>query len=215
MGRVVDLLALEGAMARARELGQRIVLTNGHFDLLHVGHVRLLGAARALGDVLVVGVNGDASVRRRKGPTRPLVPGAERAEVLAALAAVDFVCLFEEDTAEGLARAVRPDVYVKGADYARPGAPAEGPAVDEARLPEAPVVRAGGGRVVLLPLTPDRSTTALEARIRASVPTPSRVTRSAATRLVASTREPSGCGAPGGTTGARDARDAGNTGAGA
>jgi rfaE bifunctional protein nucleotidyltransferase chain/domain len=170
MGRVVDLPALEGAMALARETEQRIVLTNGHFDLLHVGHVRLLGAARALGDILVVGVNGDASVRRRKGPTRPLVPGAERAEVLAALAAVDFVCLFEADTAESLARAVRPDVYVKGADYARSGAPdeaSEASAVDESRLPEAAVVRAGGGRVVLLPLTPDRSTTALEARLRA------------------------------------------------
>jgi D-glycero-beta-D-manno-heptose 1-phosphate adenylyltransferase len=167
MGRVVDLPALEGAMAQARETEQRIVLTNGHFDLLHVGHVRLLQAARSLGDILVVGVNGDASVRRRKGPTRPLVPGAERAEVLAALAAVDFVCLFEADTAEALARAVRPDVYVKGADYARPGAPDEASAVDESRLPEAAVVRAGGGRVVLLPLTPDRSTTALEARLRA------------------------------------------------
>ncbi|HEX2515572.1 MAG TPA: adenylyltransferase/cytidyltransferase family protein, partial [Chloroflexota bacterium] len=87
-------------MALARETEQRIVLTNGHFDLLHIGHVRLLQAARSLGDILVVGVNGDASVRRRKGPTRPLVPGAERAEVLAALAAVDFVCLFEADTAE-------------------------------------------------------------------------------------------------------------------
>ena len=166
-------------MALARETGQRIVLTNGHFDLLHVGHVRLLQAARSLGDILVVGVNGDASVRRRKGPARPLVPGAERAEVLAALAAVDFVCLFEADTAEALARAVRPDVYVKGADYARPGAPdeaGEASAVDESRLPEAAVVRAGGGRVVLLPLTPDRSTTALEARIRAGDGGPSGAT---------------------------------------
>jgi rfaE bifunctional protein nucleotidyltransferase chain/domain len=182
MGRVVDLPALREALALAREMGQRIVLTNGHFDLLHVGHVRLLRAARALGDILVVGVNGDASVRRRKGPTRPLVPGAERAEVLAALAAVDFVCLFEEDTAEALARAVGPDVYVKGADYARPGGPQGGPpgapqggpgedsAVNEARLPEAAVVRAAGGRVVLLPLTPDRSTTALEARLRGAGP---------------------------------------------
>jgi rfaE bifunctional protein nucleotidyltransferase chain/domain len=163
MGRVVPLAELDAALAAARRAGKRVVLTNGCFDLLHVGHARLLGEAKALGDVLVVGVNGDDSVRRLKGPARPLVPAAERAELVAALGAVDYVALFEETTAERLAAAVRPDVYVKGADYA-----AAGGAVDSGRLPEAAVVRAGGGEVVLIPLTPDRSTSGLVARIRES-----------------------------------------------
>ena len=161
MGRVVPLAELESILATARVAGKRVVLTNGCFDLLHVGHARLLEQARALGDVLVVGVNGDASVRRLKGPTRPLVPAAERAELVAALGAVDYVAVFEETTAERLAGAVRPDVYVKGADYA-----AAGGAVDPSRLPEAAVVQGGGGRVVLVPLTPDRSTSGLVDRIR-------------------------------------------------
>ena len=173
MGSVVSMDALPALLAGARRRGQRVVLTNGHFDLLHVGHVRLLQGARALGDVLVVGINGDQSVRRRKGPERPLVPGAERAETVAALGAVDYVCLFDEPTAERLAGIVRPDVYVKGADYALAGSAgdAEGAgAIDAQRLPEARVVAEGGGRVVLLPLTPDRSTTALVERIKAGRP---------------------------------------------
>jgi rfaE bifunctional protein nucleotidyltransferase chain/domain len=161
MGRVVPLAELESILATARVAGKRVVLTNGCFDLLHVGHARLLERARALGDVLVVGVNGDASVRRLKGPVRPLVPAAERAELVAALGAVDYVAVFEETTAERLAAAVHPDVYVKGADYA-----AAGGAVDPSRLPEAAVVQGGGGRVVLVPLTPDRSTSGLVERIR-------------------------------------------------
>src|SRR5262249_38226835 len=140
---------------------------NGCFDLLHVGHVRLLERCHALGDVLVVGVNSDESVHRLKGPGRPIVPAGERAELLAALACVDVVTVFAEPTAERLAAAVRPDVYVKGADYSQAGS-AE--AVDERRLPEARVVREGGGRVVLLPMTPDRSTSALVTRIREGQP---------------------------------------------
>jgi rfaE bifunctional protein nucleotidyltransferase chain/domain len=160
MGRVVPLADLAEVLAVERAAGKRVVLTNGCFDLLHVGHVRLLDQARALGDVLVVGVNGDESVRRLKGPGRPLVPASDRAEVVAALSPVDYVCVFEETTAERLAALVAPDVYVKGADYR-----AAGGAIDEGRLPEAPVVRAAGGQVVLLPLTPDRSTSGLVERI--------------------------------------------------
>ncbi|HEY7066958.1 MAG TPA: D-glycero-beta-D-manno-heptose 1-phosphate adenylyltransferase [Chloroflexota bacterium] len=152
---VDKLYALPALVERAAALrarGGRLVLTNGCFDLLHVGHVRYLQAARRLGDWLVVGVNADASVRLLKGPTRPLVPAAERAEVLAALACVDAVVLFDTPTAEPLVAALRPEVYVKGADYT------------EATLPEARLVRANGGTVALLPTVPGASTTALIAR---------------------------------------------------
>jgi D-beta-D-heptose 7-phosphate kinase/D-beta-D-heptose 1-phosphate adenosyltransferase len=133
----------------------RVVFTNGVFDLLHVGHVTLLEAARAEGDALVVGINTDASVRRLgKGSDRPIVPEHERARLVAALAAVDCVVLFGEDTPLALIRALRPDVLVKGADYA----------------PEAIVgakdVESWGGRVVRVPLVKDQSTTGLLERLR-------------------------------------------------
>jgi len=125
------------------------VLTNGVFDLLHVGHLRLLRAARALGDVLVVGVNADAAVRK---PGRPLVPDVERAELVAALEPVEYVVIFAEPTADSLLRAVRPDVYAKGADYS------------SATLPEAATAREIGARVEFIPLVPGRSTSAIIAR---------------------------------------------------
>jgi rfaE bifunctional protein nucleotidyltransferase chain/domain len=169
MGRVVDMAALEGVVAGERSAGKQIVLTNGCFDLLHVGHLRLLTACKDFGDVLIAGVNGDESVALLKGPPRPFVPAAERAELVAALHPVDYVTVFSERTAERLAAIVRPNVYVKGADYAAgPDGPAERDGIDEARLPEATVVRAHGGRIVLLPLVPDRSSTALAERIRAA-----------------------------------------------
>src|SRR5919199_5636152 len=146
----VETLLARSAALRAR--GGRLVLTNGCFDLLHVGHVRYLQAARRLGDFLAVGVNSDASVRRLKGPTRPVVPAAERAEVVAALGCVDAVVIFDAATAEPLVAALRPDVYVKGDDYT------------EEALPEARLVRAYGGTVALLPTVPGASTTALIAR---------------------------------------------------
>ncbi len=130
-----------------------LVFTNGCFDLLHRGHVAYLHAARALGDALVVGVNTDASVRRLKGPGRPLVPAEDRAVVLAALAAVDAVTLFEEDTPRGLIADLLPDILVKGGDYA----PDEVVGREE--------VEAAGGRLVLLPYLEGRSTTALMHRI--------------------------------------------------
>lgn len=133
-----------------RAEGKRIVFTNGVFDILHVGHVRYLQEARALGDALMVGVNSDASVRRLKGPTRPVNPQEERAEVLAALRCVDAVCIFNEDTPHALIEAVRPDVHAKGGDYKNADA-----------LPETPLVRSLGGEVVILPLVPGRSTTRL------------------------------------------------------
>lgn len=134
-----------------------VVFTNGVFDLLHVGHVTVLEAARSEGDALVVGLNSDRSVRALgKGGNRPLVPAAERARLLAALEAVDCVVMFDEPTPLALIRALRPDVLVKGGDYA-----------PEA-IVGADVVRAAGGRVVVVPLVEGRSTTLLTERIRAT-----------------------------------------------
>ena len=132
-----------------------MVFTNGVFDLLHVGHVTLLEAARAEGEALVVGINSDASVQRLgKGSDRPVVPERERARLVAALAAVDCVVLFAEDTPLALIRALRPDVLVKGADYAREA------------IVGATDVEGWGGRVVRVPLVKDQSTTGLLERLR-------------------------------------------------
>ena len=149
--------------AQLKSEGKRIVFTNGVFDILHVGHVRYLQQARALGDALFVGVNADASVRRlNKGPERPINPEDERAELLLALKCVDAVCVFEEDTPIELIRAVRPHIHCKGGDYASPDA-----------LPETPLVRALGGEVVILALVPGRSTTkVVEKLARRSAPHP-------------------------------------------
>lgn len=131
-----------------------MVFTNGCFDLLHRGHLSLLERARALGDLLVVGLNSDASARRLKGPGRPLVPEEDRAYLLASLRPVDAVTIFDEDTPLALIRALLPDVLVKGADY-RPE-----------EVVGAEVVRAAGGTVHLLPLEEGRSTSGLLKRIR-------------------------------------------------
>jgi D-glycero-beta-D-manno-heptose 1-phosphate adenylyltransferase len=152
--KIVDRSTLTTRVAAARSAGKRVVFTNGCFDVLHVGHVRLLARARAAGDLLVVGVNGDASVRRLKGPERPLVPGTARAEVLSALAAVDLVCIFDEDTPAALIAAVEPDVLVKGGDWA-----AE-------RVVGRDVVEARGGHVLIIPVVEGFSTTTLVQRIR-------------------------------------------------
>lgn len=155
--------ALLGLRAGWRREGRLVVFTNGIFDLLHVGHLRYLRAARALGDLLVVGLNDDASAARLKGPGRPLVPADERAELLAALDAVDYVTLFREDTPAALLAALEPDVYVKGGDYAAgPGEPGK-------PLPEAAVVREYGGAVRTIPYEPGHSTTELIARARDDV----------------------------------------------
>ncbi|HEX3559005.1 MAG TPA: D-glycero-beta-D-manno-heptose 1-phosphate adenylyltransferase [Pyrinomonadaceae bacterium] len=140
----------EGLRAR----GRRLVFTNGCFDLLHVGHVRYLEAARALGDALLVAVNSDRSVRALKGAGRPLVGERERAEVLAALAAVDFVTVFDEESPRALIAAVLPDVLVKGGDYA----------LEEIHGREE--VERAGGRVVALPFVEGASTTSIIERIK-------------------------------------------------
>ena len=156
-GKILEWPALLALRERWREEGKVVVWTNGCFDLLHVGHVRSLEAARRLGDVLVVGLNSDEAVRSLKGSDRPLIPAAGRAEVLAALTAVDFVVVFDEPTPEEALGRLRPDIHCKGADYAPPnGKP----------IPEAKVVESYGGRVEFLPLVPHVSTTELVDRIR-------------------------------------------------
>ena len=146
---LLDDAALERFVRDARAAGRRIVFTNGVFDLLHPGHVRYLQAARAHGDLLIVGLNSDASVRRNKGPERPINPENERAEVLAALACVDAVSVFDEDTPADIIRRVQPDVLVKGSDW-----PAD-------QIVGRDTVEARGGEVVLEPVEQGYSTSAI------------------------------------------------------
>ncbi len=138
---------------RLRAERKRIVLANGCFDLLHVGHIRYLRAARRLGDVLFVGINGDAAVERLKGPGRPLMPAVERVEMLTALRDVDHVVVFDDDTADRLIAALRPDVHAKGTDYTGDS------------VPEAATVRAVGGRVAIVGDAKGHSTRDLITRI--------------------------------------------------
>ena len=143
---------IEEFAATLRAAGQRVVFTNGCFDILHAGHVRYLAAARVLGDVLILGLNSDASVRRLKGETRPVNSEADRAEVVGALASVDYVVIFGEDTAEELIAKVQPAVYAKGGDYTLE------------TLPEARIVESHGGEVAFIPLVEGKSTTNIIAR---------------------------------------------------
>jgi rfaE bifunctional protein nucleotidyltransferase chain/domain len=146
--------ALLDAAARLRAAGKSIVFANGAFDLLHVGHVRYLEAARLEGDWLAVGVNTDRSVRAAKGPGRPVVPERERAEIVAALACVDAVVLFDEDSPAGLISQLRPETHAKGTDYAAEA------------VPERAAVAAYGGRTVIVGDPKDHATTDLIARVK-------------------------------------------------
>ena len=144
----MKIVSEEQLVSLIRELRQQersVVFTNGCFDILHAGHVRYLAAAKSLGDILIVGLNSDSSVSALKGPNRPVNPEADRAEVIAGLAAVDYVVIFADATAERLVELIKPDVYVKGGDYT----------VDQ--LPEARIAAAYGGKTVLIPEVPGRS----------------------------------------------------------
>ncbi len=154
--RMHSLSEVASEVGRWRASGRRIVFTNGCFDILHHGHISYLNRAKAMGDVLVVGLNSDASVRALKGPTRPINEEEDRAALLAALSCVDRVVLFDDPTPSRLIEAIRPDLFVKGGDYTI------------ATLPEAPLVQSLGGEVKLLPFLDDRSTTGIIERIRAS-----------------------------------------------
>jgi rfaE bifunctional protein nucleotidyltransferase chain/domain len=150
------ILNREEVLARvqaARSSGARIVLANGCFDVLHVGHVRYLAGARELGDVLVVGVNSDAQVARLKGAGRPVMPAAERAEIVASLESVSYVTIFDEPTVEQLLLSLKPDVHAKGTDYT------------EETVPERAVVRSYGGRVAIVGDPKDHSTSAILTRL--------------------------------------------------
>lgn len=156
MGRVTSLAEVAAVVRAARARGETVVLANGAFDLLHVGHVRYLQGARAVGDILVVAVNGDGSVRRAKGPRRPVMPAVERAEIIAALAVVDCVTIFEHDTVAEIIAELKPDIHAKGTDY-RPET-----------VPEASIVRAYGGRVAIVGDPKDHSTSATIASLEQS-----------------------------------------------
>ncbi len=151
--------AMRDERARLKAAGRTLVFTNGCFDILHAGHVSYLDFARRQGDALAVGLNADASVRRAKGPTRPVNPQQDRALVLAALEAVDYVIVFDEDEPISLIGAILPDVLVKGADWAH-------------YVSGRDLVEATGGRVVLAELVPGRSTTGMIRKMTATAPTP-------------------------------------------
>jgi D-beta-D-heptose 7-phosphate kinase/D-beta-D-heptose 1-phosphate adenosyltransferase len=146
--------AAVAVVERLRAAGRTVVFTNGVFDLLHVGHLRYLQQARALGDALIVGLNSDRSVRQVKGPARPITAEAERAEILEALACVDGVVIFDEPTPHDLIEALQPDILVKGADWAADA------------IVGRDIVEARGGRVVRVPIEPGHSTTTLIEKIR-------------------------------------------------
>ncbi len=147
MDKIVNIQDLMKILSGLKSQNKTIVTTNGCFDILHAGHVRYLKQAKNLGDVLVVCLNSDDSIRRLKGPLRPLNPEPDRAEVLAGLYFVDYVAVFEEDTPAGILEQIKPDIHVKGGDYT------------EDTLPEAGIIKAHGGIVKFIPLLEGRSTT--------------------------------------------------------
>lgn len=150
---VLDRNRLVARVAIERRNGAKIVLANGCFDLLHVGHIRYLEGAKRLGDILVVGINSDEQVRRLKGANRPLMPENERAEIISALRFVDLVTIFPEQTVTELIRVIRPDVHAKGTDYT------------VETVPEREIVREYGGRTAIVGDPKDHSTTALIAQV--------------------------------------------------
>ena len=153
VARILERNRLIARVAIARKGGARVVFANGCFDLLHVGHVRYLEAAKGLGDLLVVGVNSDEQVRRLKGEGRPFVPERERAEVIASLRAVDYVTIFQEPTVTELLLALRPDIHAKGTDYT------------EDSVPERDVVKSFGGRVQIVGDPKDHSSTEMLGKV--------------------------------------------------
>ena len=153
MGKIVTWESMKEEVEKRRQAGAKIAFTNGCFDILHVGHCRYLREARNLGDLLVLGLNSDRSVRAIKGEKRPLVPQEERAEVIASLSSVDFVTLFEESTPLKLIEYLRPDCLIKGGDW------------NESTIVGAREVRSWGGRVAVIPLVPDASSTNIVAKV--------------------------------------------------
>jgi rfaE bifunctional protein nucleotidyltransferase chain/domain len=158
--KILELSALPAQRQAWRKAGLKLVATNGCFDLLHAGHVAYLEAARAQGDLLLVGLNSDASLRALKGPTRPLNPEEDRARVIAALACVDAVCIFTETRAVRFLELAQPEIYIKGGDYT----------LDTLNSEERRTVENAGGRIVILPMVAGKSTTALLQKMAATAP---------------------------------------------
>ena len=144
---LIDRIKISEIVTSLKAKGKKIVFTNGCFDILHVGHVRYLKEAKALGDILILGLNSDCSVKSLKGPNRPINNESDRADVLSALKAIDYVVIFDEKTAENIVGEVKPDIYAKGGDYS----------IDT--LPEAKIVAEHGGKTVLLQLVDGKSST--------------------------------------------------------
>lgn len=155
MGEILTIEELAERMKALKAAGKTVAFANGHFDLLHVGHLRYLKSARAEADALIVAINDDDSVARLKGPERPIVPAAERAELLAALEPVDFVVIFQGDSPSPLLSTLQPDVHCKGTDYGSPE-----------RVPEYVTVRAYGGRTALVGDPKDHATSDLIAKVK-------------------------------------------------
>lgn len=153
----IDRSQLREIICNNKAAGKTIVFTNGCFDIIHAGHVRYLAEAKKLGECLIVGLNSDRSVQELKGPTRPVNHQEDRAEVIAALAVVDYVVIFDERTAENLIDEVKPDIYVKGGDYC----------IEE--IPEAKIVAANGGETVLVPEVAGRSSTNIIKKISETI----------------------------------------------
>jgi glycerol-3-phosphate cytidylyltransferase len=154
MGIILERNQLGDVMAKLRQENKRIVTSNGCFDILHVGHISVLNSAKALGDILLVGINSDASVKRLKGADRPLVTEDDRAAVIANLASVDYVTIFDEDTPVEFLKIVKPNIHIKGGDH------------DLKKLAEVPVVEFLGGQVKLVPIIAGKSTTSLIEKIK-------------------------------------------------
>jgi rfaE bifunctional protein nucleotidyltransferase chain/domain len=153
--KIIDWNELPAWRAAMRASGRKLVVTNGCFDILHLGHVTYLASARNYGDALLVGINGDEATRQLKGPGRPVNVEADRAAVLAALASVDGVCIFADKTAIKFLSAAKPDIYVKGGDYT----------LDTLNQDERRAVEAAGGKLMIIPFVPGKSTTALMEKI--------------------------------------------------
>ncbi len=154
--KVIEINELFKIVKESKKEGKQIVFTNGCFDILHVGHIRLLKKAKEVGDLLIIGLNSDSSVKSLKGAARPIIPERERAELLAAIKYIDYITIFTESTASRVLSILKPDIYVKGGNYSA------------ANLPEWSVVKKFGGKINIIPLEGSRSTSAIINKIKDS-----------------------------------------------
>ena len=159
MNKIKTEVELNQIIAELRSKNKKIVWTNGCFDILHIGHVYLLEKAKSFGDILIVGLNSDSSIKRLKGDLRPVIPQDERAKLLEAIQFIDYIIIFEDDTPCRLIKEFKPDIHVKGGDYS---------ATDYKRMPEAEIIHNYGGRVEIIPLIQSKSTSSIIQKINNS-----------------------------------------------